>query len=238
VTMNRLGAMLRRALSHRSSRLILSISAMALASVVLLATCYAPAMAAAQALSAQTALSLIAMIVVSAGCACAWIALAHRSGLARWAEFGFRSSTADRAFKWGIAAFATSAALHASKLVGAEPMPAVIASQSALMLFCIIVIGASIQEELIFRGLLMTTLGWIARRAGFKTTLGSAAAICLSALLFGAMHLAIGPRTAAAATVLGVLAGAARERSDSLMPAIACHVVFNGMAWCFHVLRS
>jgi membrane protease YdiL (CAAX protease family) len=55
----------------------------------------------------------------------------------------------------------------------------------------------------------------------------------LVALLFGGIHLVVGPYTAAAAFILGAIAGEFRRRSGSLIPAIICHAFFNlgGIIW-------
>ena len=75
------------------------------------------------------------------------------------------------------------------------------------MTFLYFVVGAAIQEEVIFRGLLQTTLAqqipamlWV-----FGSSLSYAAIIV--ALLFGLIHLKINPITAAAAFVLGPFSG-------------------------------
>ncbi len=48
-----------------------------------------------------------------------------------------------------------------------------------------------------------------------------------AAILFALVHFAVGPWTAAAALVLGVLAGELRRRSGSVIPAVLVHVIFN-----------
>lgn len=88
-------------------------------------------------------------------------------------------------------------------------------------------VGAPIQEEIIFRGLLQTTLArQLPETLPFLNTSFSYAAIVV-ALLFGLIHLEVHPATAGAAFVLGLLAGELRHRSGSLLPAILVHTVFN-----------
>ena len=104
------------------------------------------------------------------------------------------------------------------------------------MMIVYFVVGAAIQEEVIFRGLLQTTL---ARQVpGTLTFLGTSfsyAAIII-ALLFGLIHLTVNPITAASAFALGLLAGELRDRSGSLFPAILVHAIFNAFAviWSAH----
>jgi hypothetical protein len=86
---------------------------------------------------------------------------------------------------------------------------------------------APLQEELIFRGLLQTVL---ARNlsAGVETSArAGVAAVAGTALLFALVHFAVGPWTAAAALMLGVLAGELRQRSGSVIPAVIVHMLFN-----------
>jgi CAAX prenyl protease-like protein len=84
------------------------------------------------------------------------------------------------------------------------------------MTFLYFVVGAAIQEEMIFRGLLQTTLArrFPATLSFFGTSLSYAAIVV--ALLFGLIHLEVNPITAAAAFVLGLLSGELRLRSGSL----------------------
>jgi membrane protease YdiL (CAAX protease family) len=98
------------------------------------------------------------------------------------------------------------------------------------MTFLYFVVGAAIQEEIIFRGLLQTTLArqFPATLSFFGSSLSYAAIIV--ALLFGLIHLEVNPITAAAAFVLGLFSGELRHRSGSLLPAILAHALFNAFA--------
>ncbi len=98
------------------------------------------------------------------------------------------------------------------------------------MTFLYFVVGAAIQEEIIFRGLLQTTLTrqFPAALSFFGTSLSYASIIV--ALLFGLIHLEVSPITAGAAFVLGLFSGELRHRSGSLLPAILVHAVFNAFA--------
>lgn len=95
------------------------------------------------------------------------------------------------------------------------------------------VVAASIQEETIFRGLLQSTLArHLAAIPPCPAASGVIAMFCV-ALLFGLIHLVVGPVTAVFAFVLAVIAGELRRRSTSLLPAIICHSIFNlaGILW-------
>lgn len=101
------------------------------------------------------------------------------------------------------------------------------------MLVIYFLIGSSIQEEVIFRGLLQTVL---AKHLNLKVGVAGktlSLAVLLIALLFGLIHLEVGPFTAFAAFLLAVLAGELRHRSGSLLPAVLVHVIFNasGLLW-------
>ena len=87
--------------------------------------------------------------------------------------------------------------------------------------------GAPIQEEVIFRGLLQTTLATGVTPATAPSSKYGVVASFLVALLFGSIHLVVGRYTAMAAFVLGVIAGEFRRRSGSLVPAMVCHAFFN-----------
>lgn len=87
-------------------------------------------------------------------------------------------------------------------------------------------LGAPVQEEAIFRGLLQSAL---ARSLGTGARLaahGVVASLAI-ALLFGVIHLKVGRFTAVGALVLGVLAGEFKRRSGSLLPGMVCHAIFN-----------
>jgi membrane protease YdiL (CAAX protease family) len=93
-------------------------------------------------------------------------------------------------------------------------------------------LGAPVQEETIFRGLLQSSLSRsLAGTSARLATHGLVASLAV-ALLFGAIHLKISVFTAIGALVLGVLAGELKRRSGSLLPGMLCHVIFNlGGLW-------
>jgi membrane protease YdiL (CAAX protease family) len=114
------------------------------------------------------------------------------------------------------------------RLSSSPPVPEM--SFRPWMMILYFVVGAAIQEEVIFRGLLQTTLAWQfpATFSFFGTSFSYAATII--ALLFGLIHTEVNPITAAAAFVLGLLSGELRRRSGSLLPAILVHAVFNAFS--------
>jgi membrane protease YdiL (CAAX protease family) len=88
-------------------------------------------------------------------------------------------------------------------------------------------IGASIQEEVIFRGLIQSM---VERRSTVTFSLpgGSlSGAVAFTAALFGVIHLEAGAVVALGAILLGLVAGELRRRSGSLLPAILVHALFN-----------
>ncbi len=90
-------------------------------------------------------------------------------------------------------------------------------------------IGASIQEEIIFRGLIQSMLER-RRMVTFPLFGGSlSAATVFTAVLFGVIHLEAGAVVALGAIILGLVAGELRRRSGSLLPAIIVHALFNSV---------
>jgi len=88
-------------------------------------------------------------------------------------------------------------------------------------------IGASIQEEIIFRGLIQSMIErwW---KVSFPLAGGSlSGAVAFSAALFGVIHLGSGTVVALGAIILGLVAGELRRRSGSLLPAIIVHALCN-----------
>jgi membrane protease YdiL (CAAX protease family) len=95
------------------------------------------------------------------------------------------------------------------------------------MIVLYFLIGASIREEIIFRGLIqsMVERKW---RVGFSLAGASlSGAVAFTAVLFGIIHLDAGIVIALGAVALGLLAGELRRRSGSLLPAIIVHALFN-----------
>jgi membrane protease YdiL (CAAX protease family) len=153
--------------------------------------------------------------------------LSSRAG--GFAEFGFRFCHyryIAAAIVFGVP-IAWALAILVNHL-SSSPPPEV--SFRPWMTFVYFVVGAAIQEEIIFRGLLQTTLArqFPATLSFFGSSLSYAAIIV--AFLFGLIHLEVNPITAAAAFVLGLFSGELRLRSGSLLPAMLVHAVFNAFA--------
>ncbi len=95
------------------------------------------------------------------------------------------------------------------------------------MIVLYFLIGASIQEEIIFRGLIQSMVERQGK-IGFSFAGGSlSGAVAFSAALFGIIHLDAGAVVALGAIILGLVAGELRRRSGSLLPAIIVHALFN-----------
>jgi membrane protease YdiL (CAAX protease family) len=147
-----------------------------------------------------------------------------------FAQFGFRFCHyryIAAAIVFGVP-IAWALTILVNRLSLGSPPPEV--SFRPWMTFLYFIVGAAIQEEVIFRGLLQTTLArqFPATFSFFSTSLSFAAIIV--ALLFGLIHLEVNPMTAGAAFVLGLFSGELRHRSGSLLPAILVHAVFNAFA--------
>lgn len=143
------------------------------------------------------------------------------------AEFGFRLPNS------GYLAIATAfgltlglAVTFLSHLFPSKP-PFDVSSFAPWMIGLYFLIGAPIQEEIIFRGLIqsMVERRWMATFSLFGGSLSGA--VAFTAALFGVIHLEAGVVVALGAIILGLVAGELRRRSGSLLPAIVVHALFN-----------
>ena len=197
--------------------------------LLLFAAAYGPAFLTVALLKLRPFEAVPVIIVISLAVAILLIdVVSRRAG--GFAQFGFRFCHyryTAAAIVFGVP-IAWALTILVNHLSSAPPPPEV--SFRPWMTFLYFVVGAAIQEEIIFRGLLQTTLArqFPAMLSFFGTSLSYAAIIV--ALLFGLIHLKINPITAAAAFVLGLLSGELRHRSGSLLPAILVHAVFNAFA--------
>ena len=143
------------------------------------------------------------------------------------ATFGFRA-TQMRYLAYALA-FGVPLSAIAALLLGQfrEPGPLAGLHIAPWLAFIYFGLGAPIQEEVIFRGLLQTTLCMNLATTPSATANTGGIAILAVAALFAAIHLAVGPMTAVCAFVLAILAGELRRRSGSLSPAILAHSLFN-----------
>jgi membrane protease YdiL (CAAX protease family) len=195
--------------------------------LVLFLAVYAPATALAAILHFQLAAAVpfvMLLTLVTAGVLLRLMAGRTPDGLARYGvRLPERRHLAEAVFVAAPAAVVT--ALLLTRVHEAGPLAGLSLAPWLVVLY--FAAGAPIQEEIIFRGLLQTTLAaGITPQAAADPKYGVGASV-LVALLFGCVHLAVGRYTAIAAFVLGSIAGELRRRSGSLVPAIVCHALFN-----------
>jgi membrane protease YdiL (CAAX protease family) len=215
---------------HRVCGALLRAAALSL--FVLLAV-YVPAFAVFAGFRLPLDMEVPVVMVVTLALACFLIGVfARRYGL-HLADFGFRLPP-RRYLLYSLAFAAPLGAVVAWVLSRfSEPGPLGGLHLAPGLVYLYFVVGAPIQEEVIFRGLLQTTLAKnIASVPELDAASGTAASLAIAAV-FGTIHLAVGPLTALGALVLGVLAGELRRRSGSLFPGVVCHLVFNleGILW-------
>ena len=197
--------------------------------ILLFLAVYMPVFALAAALRHSPALLVPVVIVLSLGIAAGLIVFFICSRGMSVGEFGLRwcpPSYVVVALIVGLplALTATYYSVHAHE---AGPLAGLSISLATSIVY--FGIGAPIQEEVIFRGLLQSVLA----RSFTLREVSLHAAPLIVAVLFGVIHLVVGPVTAAAALVLGIAAGELRMRSASLLPAVIMHALFNlcGMFW-------
>ncbi len=143
------------------------------------------------------------------------------------AEFGFRIPTARYlAIATALGLTLGVAVTLLSHLFPSKP-PFDASRFAPWMIGLYFLVGSSIQEEIIFRGLIQTILE--RRRMTTFSACGDSisGAVAFTATLFGFIHLEAGALVAIGAIVLGLVAGELRRRSGSLLPAIMIHVLFN-----------
>lgn len=90
-------------------------------------------------------------------------------------------------------------------------------SQAGWMVFLAFAVAPGICEEIAFRGFILSGFS-----RGGRTTL----AIILSAVAFGVMHLI--PQQVFNASLLGLVLGLIAVRSNSLLPGVLFHILYNG----------
>ncbi len=91
--------------------------------------------------------------------------------------------------------------------------------QSLPLILIALAVAPAVCEELAFRGFILT---------GFNRNGRTRVAIGLSALAFGAMHMI--PQQVFNATLLGIVLGLIALRSNSLLPGVIFHFLFNSLA--------
>jgi membrane protease YdiL (CAAX protease family) len=130
----------------------------------------------------------------------------------------------------GASAITVSALIAAEPWIG--PVPAFILQlmpvtwHDFLMMLLIGCVGAGVSEEIFFRGLIQ----------GILTRRGRCAAIVITAILFGAMHLNLFQFTGG--LIMGIVLGWVVERSGSVLPAIVVHIIVNGLSFSWYFAKG
>jgi membrane protease YdiL (CAAX protease family) len=193
----------------------------------LLLAVYVPTFALVAILRLSIAQTVPFIIFVSASVAMTLVLVLRTPLKATFADFGLRwSSRRDLAIAFALGVAFSAAVAGALSRVH-EPGPLAGLTLSPLLAWLYFGLCAPLQEELIFRGLLQTVLARNLSAAAETSVRAGIGAVAGTALLFALVHFAVGPWTAAAALMLGVLAGELRQRSGSVIPAVIVHVMFN-----------
>ena len=193
----------------------------------LLVAVYAPTFALAATLRLSMPHAVPFIILVSATLALILMVVLRTPLKATLADFGLRwSSKCDLAMTSALALPVGAIAAGVLSRVH-EPGPLAGLNLPLPLAWLYFGLCAPLQEEFIFRGLLQTVLTRNLFAAGATSARAGVAAVACTALLFGLVHFAVGPWTAVAALVLGILAGELRRRSGSLIPAVVVHMLFN-----------
>ncbi|MEZ5977523.1 MAG: CPBP family intramembrane glutamic endopeptidase [Planctomycetota bacterium] len=146
------------------------------------------------------------------------LALARTSaGTIRDAAFGARAGLACAALGVAYLLVAERFEAYRELRAGTPDLLSCGNGTSVVAVALLAILAAPLFEELIFRG---------AVQRGFRSTMGSRAAILLSAALFAACHPLV---SALPVFVLGLAAGWVLERRGSLWASIACHATYNAI---------
>ena len=164
------------------------------------------------------------IIVVSAAMACLIIMLRARDA-GGIAGFGIRRTSLAYLAVAAVAGAPVGLALAWLTARYPSPAPLDLSKLRPWMIAVYFVMAAPVQEELIFRGLLQTTIARSAQPAALWVTHFP---VVFVAALFGLVHLEGGGLVAAGAVLLGLIAGELRRMSGSLAPAILFHALLNG----------
>ena len=191
-----------------------------------LVSVYLPAFALVKGLGLSISGQVPLVIVITAALASGWAFLLVRFGPYRIREFGLNRP------RWRAMAVAAVAAIPIAFAVAflsqhAKEGPLTGLTIGPGLMWLYFAIGAPIQEEWIFRGLLQAVATRVLANGEPASSRAAIGGSVLAATVFGLVHLSISPWTAIAALLLGLLAGEARRRSNSLLPAILIHSIFN-----------
>ncbi len=192
--------------------------------LILFVAVYAPAFATVAWLHPSIQIAVPVIVAVSAGLAALIIAILAR-GKKGIAEFGIAKSPASYVLTAVVAGVLVGGAFAYIAALNPAPSPIDVSKLRPWMIFVYFVLAAPVQEELIFRGLLQTTIGRdVSLPAGFWA---AHFPVVFVAVLFGLIHLDSGVVVAASAVLLGLIAGELRRTSASLIPAILFHALLN-----------
>jgi len=196
---------------------------------------YLPAFAVVGSLKPQLTIAVPLLIAITLALAAIYIALlSRRTGGFR--DFGFRSGDL-RYLLWAVVLaliLGLPLTWGAQQLATENPFGG--AAFKPWMLALYFPFAASIQEEVIFRGLLQTVLSrWLGDTLRLPRKILAVPALVV-AVLFGLIHARFGAFTAFSAFVLGMLAGELRQRSGSLVPSIIVHAIFNAASLLWMVV--
>lgn len=201
----------------------------AFAAAGFLVSIYLPAFLVVRGLGFPLAQQVPLLMLVTAGLAAGWAFLLVRFGPFELPEFGLRVPTMHAVgLSMLVAAVpAIAVAMLSSRLDQAGPLHGL--KLPAVLLWLYFAVGAPVQEEWIFRGLLQAVATRVLSGSGFSgnSRLAALGGSLVTAVVFALAHLTIGAWTAVAALVLGMLAGEVRRRSGSVVPAVAVHSIFN-----------
>jgi membrane protease YdiL (CAAX protease family) len=194
---------------------------------------YVPALIATVMVRPRIELAVALVIAITLSIAALFISLLApaRGGLA---GFGFRGTNPrDVGIALALGLSLGFVAVFLNHLLPSKP-PFDVSGFARWKIGLYFVVGASIQEEVVFRGLIQSM---VERRCplifpllGFSLS----GAVAFTAVLFGMIHLEVGPVVALGALILGLVAGELRRRSGSLLPAIIVHASFNCIDAVWH----
>jgi membrane protease YdiL (CAAX protease family) len=192
--------------------------------LILFAAVYAPAFALVVWLHPSVQITIPLIILVSAGLAVLFVAFLAR-GTKGIAEFGVAKSPATYVIAATLAGVVVGGALAYLAALYPAPSPLDLSKLPPWVIFVDFALAAPIQEELIFRGLLQTTIARVVPVPGGFWAIHFP--VVFVAALFGVIHLDSGIVVAASAVLLGLIAGELRRMSGSLVPAILFHALLN-----------
>ena len=192
--------------------------------LILFAAVYVPAFAMVTWLHPSVQITILLIIIVSAGLAVLFMAFLTR-GTKGIAEFGIAKSPVSYVIAATLAGIVVGGALAYLAALYPAPSPLDLSKLPPWMIFVYFALAAPVQEELIFRGLLQTVMARaVSEPGGFWAVHFP---IVFVAALFGVIHLDSGIVVAASAVLLGLIAGGLRRMSGSLVPAILFHALLN-----------